>query len=437
MRTRINAFTLLEVMVALTIFMSVLIMVTQATIGTNQQFSLGEAEDRLFLENEQILTTIRNDLISSGWEIPSDQLEGSGQLSTAAAVDRTKRYFPYAMIQAPNGEPQADPLGAGLGTAFRHAWRDPALVRIPLPAILQPGTAADFDTAFGSANRAAWDASWHARSQELVFLKVNLGDWSAAPWNGTSTTNANVAFNGPLADWMTGNHNGAPGNEQDSLGILHPCGWTEVGTDTGIFSPIEDADLDGLPDEPYGVPLDSAILDPATLELQPNWDTMNAPDFGWRGSPPAYVGPDPAAYREYMYCVVPSTLGLGRLVRAVKVADATGFAVGTDPGQRVAIDSAGTAGMVVDKVLSDDVVRIVFDTFRTTRDTNAADDVNEQLAVNQVRIRLFLARRSIANPSLIVNRMIDTVVSMRAKLSKSWVDQDAGLLGSAGIDLPY
>jgi hypothetical protein len=103
----------------------------------------------------------------------------------------------------------------------------------------------------------------------------------------------------------------------------------------------------------------------------------------------------------------------------------------------VSIDPAGTAGMVVDKVLSDDVVRIVFDTFRTTRDTSAADDVNEQLAVNQVRIRLFLARRSIANPSLIISRMLDTVVSMRAKLSKSWVDQDAGLLGSSGIDLPY
>jgi hypothetical protein len=149
----------------------------------------------------------------------------------------------------------------------------------------------------------------------------------------------------------------------------------------------------------------------------------------------------PQRYREYMYAVVPSptALGLGRLVRAYRRPNATGIPLGVEPGQRiteVATDAGSMlseqVAMVVDRVLSDDVVRIVFDTYRTV---DAGAGTVTTLGVNQVRLRLFLAKRQTTVPDPIVRKVVTTTFAMRARASTGDLLTISEKLGTAPIGL--
>ena len=99
----------------------------------------------------------------------------------------------------------------------------------------------------------------------------------------------------------------------------------------------------------------------------------------------------PAQLREYMYAVVPSPFSGfgGRLVRAFSV-DFSNYpdrGEGGRPGQWIA--RRDNVGFVVDKVLSDDVTRIVFDTYRT----DPRSDKQGRVGLNEVRVRLYMASR--------------------------------------------
>ena len=104
---------------------------------------------------------------------------------------------------------------------------------------------------------------------------------------------------------------------------------------------------------------------------------------------------------------------------------ASEFATGTFATEHVA--------MVVDRVLSDDVVRIVFDTYRTV---DAGSATVNALGINQIRVRLYLARRQLTNPDTVLSRMAEATLAMRCRSSGGDMARIAATLGSApvGVD---
>jgi hypothetical protein len=88
--------------------------------------------------------------------------------------------------------------------------------------------------------------------------------------------------------------------------------------------------------------------------------------------------------------------------------------------------------MEIDRVLSDNVTRILFDTYRTV-DRDAAEVTT--LAANQVRVRIYMARRQATNPNLIISRVFETIIGMRARSSASEVTATTTILGTQPIGL--
>jgi hypothetical protein len=172
--------------------------------------------------------------------------------------------------------------------------------------------------------------------------------------------------------------------------------------------------------------------------LSVNWETMDG--SGFKTQDPANAQPFLDNLREYSYCVVPSQYGTGCLVRARRVSDANtrtrmnpAAGAWAQPGSLISWNpSRTTDGMAIDAILSNHVTRIVFDTYRTV----------STLDINHIKVRLYFARRSERNPSLIVRKIYETVVCMRGR--NSGPDKDFSLqnptsisqnLGSAPVGL--
>jgi prepilin-type N-terminal cleavage/methylation domain-containing protein len=397
-----KGMTLIETMIAIAIFATVSAIFLQGMIATKHMESLGVAKDQVNLDAIEALRTITNDLALSAWDIPGDVT-----LPISFDSDRTSLYLPYVQIDALAGNTTAR------GSRFAETWRDEPNIRLlDLPPDL-PGSASDADTLFGT-NTDGWQTSYYARSQELIFLRQLHETWSSSP----ATTVAPIFFaNG---DWS----NPSSAN-RDALGILPPSGWQAVvdgsGQVTG-YAPREDVDGDGNPDQPIGVLLRAGELEVngSELRLRPIWETVDAPD---------YQAITQEERRYFMYAVVPSSLGLGRLVRAYRARKASdpNPVEGTELGQWITpLTSASEFGMRVDHVLTDDCVRVIFDTFRT----------DSSLDVNQVRVRIFLARRQASNPDIVIRRVQETIVAMRARISQTDRDNDLKLLIRA-VPLAY
>jgi hypothetical protein len=158
------------------------------------------------------------------------------------------------------------------------------------------------------------------------------------------------------------------------------------------------------------------------MPVKIQWQTMAEPSFSR-----ADYGPE--RLQEFTYAVVPTPLGLGRLVRAAKVL-ASGLPASAKEGIEIGDILAGDATykMVIDRVYSDDVVRIVFDTYRTI-DQGSAEDEVRTLAPNQVRLRLYMARRQISNPAVINSRMYEAILGMRSRSASAEVEAVTTALG--------
>ena len=432
MRTRLG-MSLLEITIAMSIFMTVTVMVTQSAIGVNQVFDQGMAQDDISFDTDIILREMRADMVRSGWHVPLSQIESStGKLTTDPALDRKRRYYPYV---------QFDQHIDGRGEAFDHT----AHSVVSVPDFALPGTAYDTIMGLRATNPASYYSSFHASAQGLVFVRANLGSWSMYPWK-SGRGEESLNFGGQLKDWKTGNiGTSPPGGKQDDLGILYPSNWVETGSGTNIFSPRFNNQVSG-----YGVEMTSGVVDNrGELTVAPYWETMSAPTYGYTisGTGPTAtttftgMGTDDADIREYMYCVLPyeSARGWGRLVRGVSVLQPqANFTFGYEVGQYFAINSTATTtkGMVVDKVLSDEVLRVVFDTCRTTKDDPTTTDINEQLGLNQIRVRLFFGRK-LPGDGKMITQVVESVISMHAKLGQALVTSDTAVVGTAGIAFPY
>lgn len=399
-------FSLLEVVIVLLITSIVMVMTVDSLAAAKSYEAVGAAQDDLYLDGEKCLRQISDDLTVSGWHIADSQLEVSGSLTDNATTDRARRYYPYVIQQC-----TAAGLTAGQASLFPHCNRGIARSCLTaLPATL-PGTPSHHTALMGSAT-AAYVTSYYARSQELIFLRSVAAGWTSNP-ESVPNQIPGSAFSGTTGAWQV------PGN-QANLGVLFPSGWIE--SSPNVFTPRVDADSDGKPDTPYGVTLAGGWLDTSTgdLRIMPQWETVEAP---------TYTAVNDDELREYTYAVVPTTQGYGRLLRAYKRRYASTPTVQTAPPYNLGavIAASGSYGMVVDRILSDNVVRVIFDTCRT----------EGSLAVNQVRVRLYLARQALTRDRMVFYRTLETTVTMRTKNNEYWSDQDRARIGSGPIGFPY
>jgi type II secretory pathway pseudopilin PulG len=473
---RTTGFTLLEVAVASALLVVAVSALLQVMTSTRQIESNALAKDAAAAEAERVLRLVSEDLTTSGWHLPDSEdlnrnavldpdedVDGDGVIGSLSysnqtiAQDRLAWYFPYVQVQDTTGA-----LSSGLGSRFAHAQR-PASATIlgfndPQVRRALPGGDGDATLVFGTGNEAAWRSSFKARSQEIIFLKATIGLWDNArdeftqlydkkpgrasfaavstassiptlnfdfnDLNGNGILDANEALT--RADWQTTNN-------QAKLGVLYSSGWTAVTDASGAI--IDYAER--TPNQPYGVVLDAGWYDTEAegtdedMPLKVQWETMDTPQSSMEDYTPAHL-------REYTFAVVPSTLGLGRLVRAHKATAASlpaGTVDGYELGNILPVRSATTNyRMLVDRVVSDNVVRIVFDTYRTV-DRDVASNEVRTLAPNQIRVRVYVAVRQVTDPSIVICRMSEMVIGMRARSSNSETQASLTALGSVPVGL--
>lgn len=450
-----QAYTLLEVVIAFALFLMAIGAVMESIVATRHLSSQGAAKDQVEIDANSIIRVMAADLALSGWEFGEGTTSFAG---VAPGVDRTLRYYPMVQVQrSPDGANTT-----GFNTALPWTSLAPQVLEVrALPTIL-PGTVAD-DLV---SPLPAWNSSFHARSAQLVFLRATVGSWRSDQDPGT-VGDESVYRNLPEAAYLalrpekvqlpalnfTTDSNGLETGWQDwrtaaqhaRLGVLFT---------SGFYESVPGTWAQRFPDQAYGVTLDAGWYDWADIEtapIKPSWETMRKPNTAGL---PAIAGMTasevaraytiaPERLREYMYAVVPSptALGLGRLVRAYRRVDAAATPVGVEVGNRITVlaNDAGIiateqVAMVIDKVLSDDVVRVVFDTYRTVDEGSAQVTA---LGINQVRVRLYLARRQVTNPDVIISRLVETTLSMRARSSGGDMDRISGTLGTTPIGLVH
>ena len=397
-----HGMSLLEVVVGLALMGIAMAAVVQF-LGSNRDVADFEAaEDELNRDASIVMRVLAADLSQSGWYSP-----GSTTLPIDWPTDRTARYWPYVLWQTPLG---ANPTG------FGFAQRAPSHVLLNLENKIMGFSLGETNSAhvgatFGIANRQAYLNSFHAPSQELLFLKQITED----KWDDKSVirrAQSTIPF--PDGDWTDTSE-----TNRAALGILHPSVWKETtpgsnvwvgrafdANGDGTIGLNEGLDGSGKPLASYGVPMMAAELnatDTSSFRFQTAWETVTAPLY------------DSAAIqngnlREYMYAVVPTSSGLGRLVRAFKDVPTVYpnarygdprslLSTGVDPISGIAY------GMRVEEVLSDNVVRVVFDTART----------DQTLSLNQIRARIYFLCKSQHHEDVYVHKLLDVVFAMRAR----------------------
>lgn len=470
-----SGFTMLEVMITSMILVGAMAMCLEVLSSSKLHESHAAAQDEIAEESLRIMRSISADLTFSGWYLPTSEdidqdgvltpteddyingvsgvIDAIGYSSTSQTTDRGLWYYPYIQVQDATGSQTA-----GLGSRYTIMQRPTSAVALALPISLQGGNG----DASISLTDPAWSTSFKARSQEIIFLKAITGSWNEAQesydldaTNGNTIRIDNASYaatgrsragnselnfsgvDGKLTreDWQSP---GTTTGIHDKLGVMHASGWSAVMSGTTVTGYAE-RNTDHLP---YGVTLDSGWFDITAagtdddLPVKVQWDTVETPTMtkaDWYKD----------KLREYTYAVVPTPaqLGLGRLLRAHKVRVAalpSGVTEGYDIGQllpvRHADATSSTYRMRVDRVLSDNVVRIVFDTYRTV--DSAATEVTT-LSPNQIRIRLYMARRQVTNPDVVVSRISESLVGMRSRSSAADVSSIMSQLGTAPVGVAH
>lgn len=427
-------YSLIEMIIVLAISGLMMAALLQSMLGIRQYASTAEVQDDLNLEAQRILAIMREDLGASGWYLPT------GQPDLTTLNDRASIYFPYVQVQQ----------AGKLGTRFPHHTRLGAaedwVTITHYPGL--PGSTTDWDAT--SLDPARYRTSFYARSQELIFLKVMMG-----------TFNPNSAQ--PIFDPIDfGDNNGAtyatPERHAD-LGIRTMAQW-DRGTTWDVLKgrwylpngsrKIYDADASGL-----WLRLAASSADELRMPLR--WETMTRyPNMvtTTTGSTTA-TNIDLRDIREYSYAVVPNrgSANRGQLVRAYKkpgrpLTDSGGnvtpmytandWVISSADYQPDATLAAFPSAMVVDRVLSDKVDRITFDTFRTDRMPNpnfpasSTQQFISGLEINQVRVRLFLSKRSSVDMGAAQRLMVEATLSMRSTSDTNAINDLATQLGTGG-----
>lgn len=345
----------------------------------------------------------------------------------------------------------------------------------------QFGTLTDFAKNYNGTSYAsealrdkAYRASFYARSQELIFLRASVGGWSSKP--GVDTTPI-IRF--PTGDWTSATKTTPTGvlvkDNHEALGVIRMSEWL-LGDTNPAAAPASGApDIRnpssfywnrpsgpaGFQQIPVAVNLGAMLspqADPGNL-VQVRWDSMLDPAASPINMSAAVVDeqhpviefPASAAgnariksrqLREYAYVLVPSPTGAGRLVRAhTEIGNMTvvsgrapwiGDCIGkgTDPAPVTPATLGNRSiSLVVDKVFSDNCMRVVFDTIRTVTDGS--------LKPNQVRVTLYLAIGDNRPGDVPITYQTSTILTMRVLNSSVDNDSIASLLGVSSPGLAH
>ena len=373
-RTSRQAMSLIELTIAVVILVVIIAAVMESLVSTLDVGASQEAEDDLAAEAAKIQRVITEDLASSGWHFASTDTGdyAIATTSTAAEQDRKVIYYPFVLQQAPQGTSSPTDLQRGLPALPADVAHDPDTVLVkPIPTGLKPGLShlvragnlvvlpsvpahlsgnagdpanpadGDFSTyfhglaGFNDAERQRYQTSFHARSQELVFLKALSADWAADPEQQDHPV---LDFSGPAEAWRRiaprGPNAGTPLFEDDpwnlyqhdALGVLRMSDWDVKLDASNVRKGFRDGSDPLTPFEAaQNIPARTTRIDDivlrggwlaqpgGTLEIRPRWETKTATPR-WNDDHLSWE-----ELREYTYAVVPSTIGLGRLVRAYTI----------------------------------------------------------------------------------------------------------------------
>jgi prepilin-type N-terminal cleavage/methylation domain-containing protein len=435
-----RGLSLVEVMIALGILAIVMAFVSESLASVRDYDSLATAQDDLTVEASRIMQSMYVDLSASAWAFPDNTATLANQ---TLAEDRSALYFPY--VQVPH---------IGIGAKLSFTQRPTNLMypdlRFRERAEGNPNigvasdmtrTAAEIQYAalargegIGLTEQQHWERSFFAPSQEFIFLKATVSGWNhdADTFSTSPDQLPQINFRGTRASWITPDNHAA-------LKLYKPSGWTPQVDGGGNITGWTPNTIPTNPalnanTTPYGVVMEAGWLGDssgALSDIRVNWQTID-------GS--GYVSTPSENLRAFMYAVVPSPTGQGRLVRAKKVADPnvyplalSGPGLWPEVGTRIAGDA--NYGMVIDQVLSDNVLRVCFDTYRTV-DFGAASVTT--LDLNQVRVRLYMGKSSYNQTT--VTRLVENVFTLRARNSATDKDFEASnstasVLGRAPIGI--
>lgn len=369
------------------------------------------------------------------------------------AFDRTRTYYPFVQQQDPPVNAPTPDQSVGKGSvnatypnaqSWAYSHREQAFRWCgELPWQLLPSSNGQQSAAGATGDISGTSAtltdeedrrSYHARSRELLFLRTTVTGWSKE----VTKLQPVAGFNGTVDEWksaaasaaIVGSGSATSGQllqdklTRERLDILFISGWEPDPVDVGLMTIRTNSS--GIKMKNYGIPLESGMIDSlsnGSQLIRPKWDTMDLQtkpaDPGNPTGPQVVKTPAengvPTNFRVYQYAVIPPGINsllpldqnkiekssLGRLVRAYssKYSGAGVPTMGTGQGEWIAYDPTTQKGMVIDKILSDNVVRIVFDTARH----------DGSLSMNQVRMRMYMAKWTQVGQPVLLHRIVEVV----------------------------
>lgn len=477
-----SGFTLVEVLISTSILFTALAISLSAITGLAGAGRTVDRRNEMVVDSQVILKSLSDDVALSGWA-PYDCT--TSNFSAAYSVDRTIRYYPYVIQQAPSAAsastrlPNVTDAGGGLQAAsptwFQNIdtnWfvRPNQFVDVKrfnpspdLPPSL--GRPTDFSKNFSiTVYPTPYDrdkdyrTSFYARSQELILVRASVGGWSATP--GIDTTPI-IKF--PNGDWTSASKDVGGGifvkDNHAGLGIIKMSEW-QLGDANSALPSVPDLRNPttfywNRPSAPVGmkqIPVavnQGAMLspqsDPGNL-VQIRWDTMVDPaasQINMTLPDPHPVIEFPAGnariksrqLREYAYLVVPSRIGAGRFVRAhtAPIFQAMTLTRAPDLGDCIGngTDPLGNPiSLIIDKIYSDNCMRVVFDTYRSV-------GPNGGLSPNQIRVTLYFAMGNARPGDAPVTYKTSTLLTMRVLNSSVDNDSISTLLGPIVPGLAY
>ena len=421
-----SAMTLTEIVIAMGILGTLMIMATQQTIATRDMDSLAWAQDELALEAIKIRRFVGDDLELSWWCTPG-QNSSSATLASTWDEDRAgSAYYPAV-------------VGTGVTGALAMKSRWPSWPGFPTRRNTHPATLENTMPAPGINHRrlatSTGDEDFPISERlklpsfELLFVKVLTGTYSSDPAKMRNNfMNFGDASPATTERWRQPGLIASADNAKYK--VLHSSSYGFDGSGN-LFQRNND---DGTP---YGIRMESVWIDLANNSpiLRPQWETRTEAElYADPGASDSSNGVNTeingSALRDYIYAVVrpPSSRSesFGRLVRAHRRAiDPATDTEGIEYGQCITDLLDNTTGFFIDTVISDYVARIECITPLH----------NTQLQANEVMITVHMARRVIAKQDeLAVSNSLVLLMRMNGRNGQTAWDEATTLVGSPSDD---
>jgi prepilin-type N-terminal cleavage/methylation domain-containing protein len=459
-----RGLSLVEVIIAMAILGVVIAMTFEGLGASTRLEALGVAQDELSEESRTIIRSMQTDMAMSGWHL-ADRIDSAGAevLTNVVTYDPSAGGWNHNDIYATSDPAVSDPVLARKSVDRNNTYF-PLLQVHPFTATGAGAPALSVDASGqsqapllaythraatsvdGNLNGAGLGSSdpllplyealpeeYRGASVDLTFLRTTVNGWSAKPEDQQTPA---LAFPGTTAQWQNAAANAAsptPDLVQDAanraaLGVLYMSGWVSDPAQPDLLTYRDPVN------RTYGVVLDGGYVDVETgagsVNVRPKWETLRLSN----AASPAINGL-PSNLRPYTYAVVrgPKVRGFGRLVRAVCTDFDDGIlpdrGQGTELGQWISRDPATNRANVIEKIYSDNITRV---TFETRRHLESEPGTTDRIQLNQVRMRLYMARmtRNVEGTEMMVRRRADVDFFLGTRNSSTDIAYDLEALGT-------